>query len=107
MPSFNNQYKEFQQQVLTQLPILHKSQLSNQTPQLYDLDVEEDLDMDAQSENVLMERGGSSLQVSYEHNPQQATHSSNPYTSLRAHHKRYNTATQGLKMHQRVKPPNE
>ena len=53
-----NQYNEFRQQVHIKPPTSHKSQL----PQ--ELGGEEDLDMDAQLENVSPERGGSSLQVS-------------------------------------------
>ena len=71
-PTLNDQYQEFRQQVLAQPPIPPTSQLSNHVPQSHDFEAEEDLDMDAQLENVSPERGGSSLQMTYERTPQQA-----------------------------------
>ena len=71
-PTLNDQYQEFRQQVLAQPPIPSAPQLSNRVPQSHDFEAEEDLDMDAQLENVSPERGGSSLQMTYERTPQQA-----------------------------------
>ena len=51
-------YHEFRQRVSSQPPSSHKSQPS------HNFAADEDLDMDAQLENVSPERGGSSLQVS-------------------------------------------
>jgi hypothetical protein len=75
--TLNDQYNEFRQQVLSQPPIPHTSQLSNHTPphhQPHELDAEEDLDMDAQLENVSLERGGSSLQLTFDRVSHQAAH---------------------------------
>ena len=52
------QYNKFRHQVLIKSPTSYKSQPPHK------LGGEEDLDMDAQLENVSLERGGSSLQVS-------------------------------------------
>ena len=53
-----DQYNEFRQQVHIKPPTSHESQLP------HEFGGEDDLDMDAQLENVSPERGGSSLQVS-------------------------------------------
>ena len=54
-----DQYSEFRQQALLKPSTSHESQ-----PPQRDFGTDEDLDMDAQLENVSPERGGSSLQVS-------------------------------------------
>lgn len=62
----HDQYHEFKRQVHAQPPSLHTSQTSHPSQHIHALEVEEDLDMDAQLENVSPERGGSSLQISFE-----------------------------------------
>ena len=64
------QYATFRQQVQ---PLPSNQPHSHQLQSKHDMDAEEDLDMDAQLENVSPERGGSSLQVSLDRhsNPSQ------------------------------------
>ena len=62
----DDQYMVFRHQIQTSLP------MSQQIPPRNDIEVEEDLDMDAQLENVSPERRGNSLQISLERQPIQA-----------------------------------
>lgn len=66
------QYQEFRQQMFAPPLAPINSQTSHQTPHFNDEEAEEDLDMDAQLENVSPERGSSSLQLTYERNSKQA-----------------------------------
>lgn len=92
LPTLNEQYKEFRQHVLTQPPIPRTFELSTHTPQLHDIDAKKNLDMDAQLENMSLERGGSSSQMTYEQ-----THSatSRPSTTQQLHtqHREHTTNT--------------
>ena len=67
--ALNNQYLEFRQQVQSQ-----QAHLPLQPPPPHDTTAQDDLDMDAQLENVSPERGGSSLQLSYHRNSALAAH---------------------------------
>ena len=68
----HDQYHEFKRQVHAQPPSLHTSQTSHPSQHIHALEVDEDLDMDAQLENVSPDRGGSSLQISSERDVIQA-----------------------------------
>ena len=70
----NEQYQEFKLQVHAQPPSLHNSQISHPSKHIHALEVDEDLDMDAQLENVSPERGGSSLQISSKRDIVQVAH---------------------------------
>ena len=63
------QYTAFKHHIQAQPP-MHPT--SHPIPHQHDIEAEEDLDMDAQLENVSPERGGSSLQVSLERHSIQA-----------------------------------
>ena len=66
----DNQYMAFRNQIQAPSPIPHQGSHRNDT------NVDEDLDMDAQLENVSPERGGSSLQASLERHSIHAAQSS-------------------------------
>lgn len=61
----DDQYMVFRHHIQTSPPMSHP------IPPRNDIVAEEDLDMDAQLENVSSERGGSSLQLSLERQPLQ------------------------------------
>ena len=74
-PTIQYQYVEFRQQVAAPPSSLH-NETSHQGPHRIDTDVDEDLNMDAQLENISPERGGSSLQASLERHSIQAAQTS-------------------------------
>ena len=63
LPDMDKQYLEFRHQIQDQPPMLPTS---HQGPHRIDNNTDEDVDIDAQLENISPERGGSSLQVSLE-----------------------------------------
>ena len=62
--TLTERYFEFRQQVSAQPPTSQKSHPLHHTNLPHNFKIEEDMDMDAQLENVSPEKGGSFLQVS-------------------------------------------
>lgn len=107
-PALITRTMSFGKQVQAQPPTAPHPWPPQQLTSIHDIDAEEDLEMDAQLENVSPKRGSNSLQLSYNHNTKHAAQAYSPslHTPLQTHHKRYNTATQEWKTHWRAKPPN-